>query len=148
MLPAISVNKACCSHHHATTATPEREPWGNSGYNEQPSLTAASLPHSSVPWGDSGWEAQVTGPRSWGANKGMISGSPDSCIFPYIEKHWVPLEITWDIWFSLITSHLLMFWLPGLEETLIYPGSSLNVFRAVSQSWESVSWALVFSFVC
>ena len=43
----------------ATTATPDAAPWGNSGY----------------------W-AQVAEVHI----KGMISVSPDSCIFPYIEK--------------------------------------------------------------
>ena len=43
---------------------------------------------SSVPWGDSGWEK--TWYQPWIARvhiKGMITVSPDSCIFPYIEKH-------------------------------------------------------------
>ena len=31
--------------------------------------------------------------------KGMISASPDSCIFPYIRE--VLNSLTWDIWFSL-----------------------------------------------
>ena len=50
--------------------------------------------------------------------KGMISVSPDSCIFPYIEK---PLNsLTWDIWFPLINNNLLLFRLPALCVKFLY----------------------------
>ena len=45
--------------------------------------------------------------------KGMISMSPESCIFTNIEK--LLNSLTRDIWFSVINSgNLLMFQLPGL----------------------------------
>ena len=47
-------------------------------------------------------KAQDAGPRAEVHVKRMISVSPDSYIFPYIEKC-----INWDIWFSLIHSNYL-----------------------------------------
>ena len=44
--------------------------------------------------------------------KGKTSGSQDSCIFHTIGRVLNPL--TWDLWFPLITNHLLIFRLPVL----------------------------------
>ena len=66
--------------------------------------------------------------------KGMISMSPDSCIFT--EK--MLNSSTWDVWFSLT----VIFWssrLPGLWcKISIYPDSSPT-------SWEQCLWAERFS---
>ena len=52
------------SSSHQTAATPYGEPWGNSG------------------WENTGYWPQLAEVHI----KGMISVSPDSSIFPYIEK--------------------------------------------------------------
>ena len=91
IFPAISVNKdvtviSDCSNHewwagmpkytqegkeylpfssHQIAATPCSEAWGNSGY------------------GNTGYWPQIAEVH----NKGMISVTPDTCIFPYTEKH-------------------------------------------------------------
>ena len=66
--------------------------------------------------------------------KGIISVSPDSCIFPYIEKwKFLWLEI---IWFSLINNNLLMSWLlVFVAKTLIYPGS---LFASLEPSFRAI----------
>ena len=52
-------------------------------------------------------------------------------------------SLTWDIWFSLINSNLLMFWLPGLHcKTPIYPRSSLTSSeQSLRATWEAASGA-------
>ena len=85
MPPVISVSKGCCSHQ---------------------TLQSSS---NGVLWRNSGWK--ITGHWSQIAEvhiKEIISVSPDSCIFPYTEKHQIP----WDTWFSLMNSNLLRVWLP------------------------------------
>ena len=59
-------------------------------------------------------------------------------------------SLTWDVWFSLINSNLLMFWLPGFCcKTLLYPGSSLTSSeRFLRTMWEVVFRASILSFVC
>ena len=59
-------------------------------------------------------------------------------------------SLTWDVWFSLINSNLLMFWLPGFCcKTPLYPGSSLTSSkRFLRTMWEVVFRACVLSFVC
>ena len=60
-VPAASVNKQCCSHQ-ASTATLNSEPWGDSGWERYwPQIAEVHI-------------------------KGMISVSPDSCIFSNTEK--------------------------------------------------------------
>ena len=85
MLPAILLNKECC------------------------------LPLSSWPLQlplrvylrDWGGEKQDAGPRQNPFNmhiKGMISVSPDSCIYPYTERQL--LSLTWDLGLFVISSNL------------------------------------------
>ena len=65
MSPAISVNKGCCGHQAISLCG-------------RPGLSTLR---------DSGWRRAGCWPQIAKAHiKGMISISPDSCIFPYIEK--------------------------------------------------------------
>ena len=65
---------------------PDGEPWGHSGWKQDPHHHAINQPPKGAPWGDSGWENTGTWPQMAELpRKEMISVSPDSCIFPYIE---------------------------------------------------------------
>ena len=97
------------SHHTTATPTvsPERSWGGNRMPDIKPSATAAA------PW----WytlrrlrmrKHMILTQTDEMHIKGMISISPDSLIFPYINF------LTWDACFSLINNNLFMFWLPDL----------------------------------
>ena len=112
MLPVVSVNKRYCSLSHLT-GHPDGEPRGDSGFKQDACRVAVN--HRSrpdhTPWGDSGWKSRGRWPQTAEVPvKGMILVSASSRIFSYIEK----CQITWDAWFSLINSNLLIFWLPDL----------------------------------
>ena len=53
---------------HQAAATPDGEPKGSSGCENTRHWTSRAVMHV----------------------KGMIPGSPDSCIFPHMEKLWIP----------------------------------------------------------
>ena len=111
---------------------------GNSGWRQNVphsiSIAVSLCSHpNSAPWGDSRWEAQDTGPREL------------ACIskawFQWAQTLHLPVHtktlnsLTWDTWFFLFNSHLLMVWVPGLCcKNYIYPKSP-RLFRAVSQSY-------------
>ena len=89
--PAIPVNKdvtiiSSCSHRGWWAG----EPWGNSRRKEYMpfgSHQAAVTPHGE-PWGDSRCETSGNWPQIAEVHITRTSSlSPDSCIFPYIEKH-------------------------------------------------------------
>lgn len=86
-LPAVSASKGCCSHQ-AVTLQPhlqwalrelrlERGRLTSSSHLLQPSSRA--LPE----------ETGMRKAESWVHLKGAISGSPDSCILPHLEKCWI-----------------------------------------------------------
>ena len=63
-----------------------------------PSSNRQTAPTSySEPWGSSGREKTAEPPGPEELIKGMISGHPDSCIFPYRNE---PNSLTCDVWFS------------------------------------------------
>ena len=72
---------------HQTTVTSCGEPWGNAGC------------------GNTGYRPQTAEVHT----KGMISVSPDCCIFPYTEKVLNSLR-----YLPFLNSNLLKFWLLGL----------------------------------
>ena len=71
--------------------------------------------------------------------KEMISMSPGSCIFPYIET--LLISLTWDIWPPLIKSNLSMFQLSGFYwKTPVYSGSSfMSSEKSLRTIWEAAS---------
>ena len=74
-----------CSHHGWWAGVP----WESSGRKEcLPSSSDQTAPTPySEPWGSSGCENTGSWPQIAEIHtKGMISVSPDSCIFPHIEK--------------------------------------------------------------
>ena len=67
--------------------------------------------------------------------KGVISVSPDSCIYSYIKKHYIPsLEMSV---FLLLNNNSLMFWLPGLllQKLLYLPTPHLASLEQFSQRY-------------
>ena len=147
MLPATSVNKRCYSHLSIILQLPDSEPWGNSGWKQDAHSLAPQMRDPLTMRILRVRKCRILAPDSWGANKGMISVSLDACIFP---NRKVLNSLTWDVWFSLINSNLLMFWLPGFCcKTPLYPGSSLTSSeRFLRTMWEVVFRACVLSFVC
>ena len=98
MVPALSVNKGCCSHQAIIVMLP------------QPSGQLLQPPINDVPWRDSAGESTGHWPQTAEVHtKGMISVSPDCCIFPYTEKVLNSLR-----YLPFLNSNLLKFWLLGL----------------------------------
>ena len=89
ILPAISVNKGCHSRaapSKGELVSPEQTQEGSQAYLPCSSHHTAATPEGS-PWGNTGCENTGYWPqRAEVPIKGMISMSPDLCIFPYIEK--------------------------------------------------------------
>ena len=82
------------------------------------------------------WRHRISGPREVPI-KGNISGSPDSCIFPYIEKCSIlKLEMSGFLWLAVISDYL-----PICCKTLIYSGSPLTSLEQFSQSY--LRWCLL-----
>ena len=97
-----------------------RELGGRQGARHQPLAAAAPCPPQQGLWGDPLPPAAVP-PRRPGVRmagfwpqtaevqiKGMVSVSPDSCTYLPIHSK-VLNSLTWDVWLSLIGSHLLLF---------------------------------------
>ena len=85
------VNKGYCSHQAITLQPPQqwalRELTMETGCPLSNHQTLQPSNPNSTPWGDSGWESPGYWPQMAEVRiKGMISVSPDSCIFPYMEK--------------------------------------------------------------
>lgn len=96
------------------------------------------------PWGFRLEKNRIPALDTWGEYQSMISMSPDSCIFPDIEKHW-----TWDIWFSLTVIFWTSDYLVFVARTPIYSGSSsTSSEQSLRDIWETVSPTSVLSFVC
>ena len=121
-----SVNEKCCLPYQLTkdaasvkpsaTSAPTGEPWGNSGWWQMgcllPSPQPLQPPPRVQPEGTQNGKEQDTGLREL------------RCIskewFQWAQILHLPIHrkalhsLTWDVWFSLINSHLLVFWPPGL----------------------------------
>ena len=100
----LTVNKGCCSHQAITLKLWKDEPWGNSG------------------WKNIGYWPQ----RAEVHIKEMISVSP--LLHLPIQRKALNF-LTWDVWFSLINSNLLMFQRLGLcckSSYISYPLASLE----------------------
>ena len=121
---------------------PDGEPWGNSRLQQDACHIAVN--HWSPPdhtlWGDSGWKSTGHWPQTAEVHgRGVISVSANSCIFSYIEE----CLITWDVWFSLINSNLLISdYLVFVAKNPVYPGPSLPSWdQSFRDIWETMSWA-------
>ena len=134
MLAALSVNKGCCSHQ-ATAANPV-SPEGTQDGDKQAAclhaMATAAAPRG-APWGDSGWERTGHGPQAAKVlTKGMISMSPDSCVF-HTQKSAKCTNLRCLVFFS---SNLLKFQLPGpCGETSCASWLLPYLFGAVPQSY-------------
>ena len=102
ILPAMSVNKACCSHQVITLQPPDGEPWGNSGWNpDAPHLSVSCCSNSNgTLWGYL-WEARILTP-----NQRYDFSGPRLLHLPIHRK--ALNSLTWNIQFSLINRNLLM----------------------------------------
>ena len=121
--PAISVNKGCCSHQAIALQPPGR--WAlrelrmETGCRPSSPQPLQLLPTSFYP--PPRWctprtlrmgKHRTLAPESWGADQRNDSSEPRLLHLPIHRK--VLNSLTWDFWFSLINSNLLMFWPPGL----------------------------------
>ena len=73
--------------------------------------------------------------------KGMISVNPNSCIFPYIGKSWIPwLEISSILWLKII--FWLSDYLPFVAKLLyILAPPSPPWSSSLRVTWDAASWA-------
>ena len=116
MLPAISVNKRCCSHQ-AITLQPPR--W----------CTLRRLRMR---------KHRILALDSQGAYQRNDFNEPRLLHLPILRK--ALNSIAWDVWLCLINSHLLMSWLAGVCCKNSCISSFLSyLFGAAPQSWEAVS---------
>ena len=121
MLPAMVLSRGCFSHPATRiTVVSLRELGGRQGARHQPLAAAAPCPPQQGLWGDplppAAGPLRRPGVRMAGfwpqtaevQIKGMVLVSPDSCT--YLPIHGKVLNsLTWDVWLSLIGSHLLLF---------------------------------------
>lgn len=91
MLPAISISKGCCGHQ-AFSHSSHPQWCALRGYRTEKSKMLAL--------------------GSQGAYQRIDFNEPRLLPLPILRK--MLNSLTWDAWFSLINSNLLMFWLPGV----------------------------------
>ena len=115
MLPAISVNKWCCSHQAITLQLPRR--WALRELRMETGCPPSSSQLLQPPW----WctlrrlrmkKHRILSPESWGAHQRNDFSEPRLLHLPIRRK--ALNSLTCDVWFSLINGNLLMFRLPGL----------------------------------
>ena len=126
ILPAISVNKGSLSPF---AANPEDEPWGNAGWKYTCHLAVCSCTRTSnypAPPNGAAWGERILAPDRRGACQRMISVSPDYCIFPYVERSYIPLPKV----SSFINSNHL-FRLPGVAKNTFISWLPRFLFRTV-----------------
>ena len=138
MLPAISGNRGCCRHQAITLQPPwVVSPEGTQDGNRMPaikqSVTAATPKHA--PWGGLRMRKhRILAPESWGAYQRNDFSEPRLLHLPIHRK--ALNSLTWDVWFSLINSNLLMFWPLGLCcKNSHIPWLLPSLFRSVPQSY-------------
>ena len=107
------------------------------GGNRMPAVkptTAVGTHPQGCPLGNSGmWKHRILAPESWGPCQRNNFSESRLLHLPMYRK--ALNSLTWDISFSLINSHLLMFQPPDFcYKTPIYPGSSLISSERFSQS--------------
>ena len=114
VLPATSVNKGCCSHQASRHCS---RPWLCTlrGFRMERSRTLAL--------------------ESWGAYQRKDFSEPRLLHLPIHRK--VLNSLTWDVWFSLINSNLLMFWLLGFccKKLLYIPAPPFPLWSSPSGEW-------------
>ena len=101
------------SSHHITaaqTVSPEGTQDGNRMPAIKPSATAA--PQRCTLQGLRMRKHRTVAPDSWGADQRNDFNEPRLLHLPIRRK--ALNSLTGDVWFSLINSNLLMFWLPGV----------------------------------
>ena len=109
MLLAISVKKGCCSHQ-ATKL-------------QQPLMMCSRILRMR--------KHRILAPDSWGTYQRNGFSKPRLLHLPIYSK--IPKYLTWDIWFSLINSNIMMFWLPDLLAKTYASWIFPYLFRVVSE---------------
>ena len=109
MLLAISVKKGCCSHQ-ATKL-------------QQPLMMCTRILRMR--------KHRILAPDSWGTYQRNGFSKPRLLHLPIYSK--IPKYLTWDIWFSLINSNIMMFWLPDLLAKTYASWIFPYLFRVVSE---------------
>ena len=101
------VKKGCCSQQLLKLLLIVSPEDGNNGIIRHLATSCCA------PWGDSGWKKhRIQVPGGWDAYQRSDSSEPR--LLHLLLYGRVLNSLTWDIWFSLINSNLLMFQLPGL----------------------------------
>ena len=150
------VNEKCCLPYqqkrslqlsnHLITAAPTVSPAGTQDGGTW-SAHCQALSHCSTPspncicWGDSGWRKAGHWPQIAEVSHQRNDFKEPRLLYPPIHRN-VLNSVTGDIWFSLISSHLLMFHPPGLCcKAPTYPGPLPGLLGAVRVIWDAGSWA-------
>ena len=110
MLPAMVLSRGCFSHPatRITVVSPEGTR-GETGCSPSTISCCSPLPPAAGPLRRPGVRMAGFWPQTAEVQiKGMVLVSPDSCT--YLPIHGKVLNsLTWDVWLSLIGSHLLLF---------------------------------------
>ena len=146
----ISKQRTLQPSSHCIKSTPKVSPEETQAGNWMPASSSQSLhpsPHEYTLKKLRMTKYKTLALDSWGADPRTNISQPGLLKLPMLRK--ALNSLTWDVWFSLITSKLFRSQLPGLYCTNIHmswlqPASSEESLRA---TWEAVSWAEVLSFV-
>ena len=134
MPSALLVNKRMLqpSSHHIT-ATLMVSPEVTQDGNRIPAFKSSDGRPPPPPTLCTLWKHRILAPESWGAYQRNDFHEPRPGIFPHREE--INL-LAWHVWFSLINSNFLLFWLPGLLlQKLVYIPAPPLPFRTVSQHY-------------
>jgi len=140
MLPAISVNKGGYSHQIISLQLPQQWAlWGlrtetNGVPTAKPSATAAPPSPNCTCWGDSGWRKAGYWPQIAEVSHRRNDFKEPGLLYPPIHRKVLNC-LTWDIWFSLISSHLLMFQPP------VFVAKLLHILAPCLASLEQSEWS-------
>ena len=125
----IFLNKGCCSHQTATLQPPA--PWALRDLGIETGCRPFSSQLLQPLWRRLRMKKpRILAPDSWCAYQRNNFIEPRPLPFPIYRK--MLNSFTWDIWFSLVNSNFLMFWLPDYCCKTSYVSRLLPfVFRAI-----------------
>ena len=131
VFPAILINNNVALFSDSSPAVPKGTQEGKAPVIWQPS----DCNHPLL-WALRNSVCSILAPESWDAYVKNNFTEPKLLHLPMHRK--VLNSLTWDLWFSLINSNILVFWLPGLccKTPLYLSSSSAQSLRAI---WEAAS---------
>ena len=135
----ISKQRRLQPSNHLITAAPTVSPAGTQD-GDKWCAHCQTLSHCSTPspnctcWGDSGWRKAGYWPQIAEVSHRRNDFKEAGLLYPPIHRKVLNC-LTWDIWFSLISSHLLMFQPP------VFVAKLLHILAPCLASLEQSEWS-------